>query len=90
MAAILTDSDKAQLLDWGHLERDLPQLEEAAKRAKYTIYGKDGHGKLISRENLMSFMEHKDWLSGISRSAFHRTAARTTKDGLDVLFEVRW
>lgn len=80
----LTAADKKMLLEWGHPERDLAQIEEACKRSKTTY--KMG-GIFISREEAISLLGREQYLSGISRSAFHYTASRQTEDGKFILFD---
>lgn len=69
----LTVSDKELLTAWGHPEKDFPQIEEALQKSK-TKY-KLG-AKPISRDKAIALLGRKVYLSGISRSAFHFTAAR--------------
>ena len=70
---ILTNEDKELLLSWGHTEKDFGQIEEAMSK---TIY-EDENGKRISRKQVLDNMSRAEWLSGISRSAFHFTAMRS-------------
>lgn len=80
----LTDQDKKWLRDMGHDDKDFPQIEKAMYKC-YTIYGL---GKeTISREQAIALLGRKTYLSGISRSAFHYTAARKTDDGRTVYFD---
>lgn len=69
----LTKSDKALLASWGFREKDFPQIEEAMKKSK-TKY-KLG-ATPISREKAIALLGREVYLSGISRSAFHFSAAR--------------
>lgn len=69
---ILTSNDKELLLSWGHTEKDFGQIEEAMSK---TIYEEDG--KRVSRKRVLEVMSRTEWLSGISRSAFHFTAMRS-------------
>lgn len=80
----LTEADKEMLLEWGHPESDLPQIEEALKKSK-TKY--ETGGAAISREEAVSLLGRETYLSGISRSAFHYTACRQTPDGKVVYFD---
>lgn len=80
----LTKFDAEQLLDWGHPERDFPQIEEAMKKSK-TKYELDG--KQITREEAISLLGRKRYLAGISRSAFHYTASQCLDDGRVVCFD---
>ena len=80
----LTKTDKEMLLEWGHPERDFPQIEEALKKSK-TKY-KLGNTP-ISRNEAIRLLGQKQYLSGIARSSFHFTAARETPDGKVVYFD---
>lgn len=68
----LTSEDKELLLSWGHTEKDFGQIEETMSK---TIY--EENGKRISRKQVCDKMSRAEWLSGISRSAFHFTAMRS-------------
>ena len=80
----LTDADKKLFISWGHPERDLPQLKMALQ-SQYTRYKLDDQP--IPRETAIEVLGRENYLSGISRSAFHGTAARETKDGKIVFFD---
>ena len=70
---MLTEADKTLLVQWGHTEDDFRQIEEAMQKSK-TSY-KLG-SKRITRDEAIRLLGRKDYLSGISRSAFHWTATR--------------
>lgn len=80
----LTDTDKAQLAEWGYSENDVRQIQEAASRSN-TIYTMGG--QRISREEAITRLGRKEYLSGISRSAFHFTCSRETPDGKYIRFD---
>lgn len=80
----LTDQDKMWLRDIGHDEKDFSQIEDAMHK-RYTTYELDGEA--ISREQAIDILGRETYLSGISRSAFHYTAARKTDDGRTVYFD---
>lgn len=82
----LTKADTEQLLDWGHPERDFPQIEEAMKKSKTKYRLGD---KQITREEAISLLGRKQYLAGISRSAFHYTASQCLDDGQVVYFDSR-
>ena len=73
----LSGEDKALLRQWGFDDKDFPQIE-LATQARYTKY-KLGN-KAISRERALCLLGRRKYLSGIARSAFHYTAARTVGD----------
>lgn len=69
----LTNEDKTLLLSWGYLEEDFGQIEKALQKSKTTYELGDFS---ISREEAIRTLGRRQYLSGIARSAFHRTAAR--------------
>lgn len=80
----LTTEDKQHLIEWGYSERDLPRIEEAMRRDK-TAY-KIGSCS-ISREDAIAALGRLEYLSGIARSAFYLSSARTGIDGRVVIFD---
>lgn len=74
----LTQKDKEQLLKYGHTEEDFSQIELVLQK-RYTKY--DLNGKPITREQAIELLGRKQFLSGISRSAFHCTATRECDAG---------
>lgn len=72
----LTEKDKGLLLKWGYSERDFAQIEEATRRTIYIYCGKE-----IDREKVIYLLGDEQYLSGISRSTFHFSATRETRDG---------
>lgn len=80
----LTASDKKMLLEWGYAACDFRQIETAGEQSK-TKYTLDGEP--ISREDAVSLLGWRQYLSGLSRSAFHCTAARETPNGQTVYFD---
>lgn len=75
----MTTQDREYLLECGsYSESDFRQIEQAM-RGRNTAYA---HGlKRISRKEAMELLGRERYLSGISRSAFHWTAAVPVKDG---------
>lgn len=69
----LTAADKKILLEWGFLEKDFQQIEEALQKSKTKYKLRD---KPISREEAIRLLGQRLYLSGIARSAFHYTAVR--------------
>ena len=80
----LTEADKEQLLLFGYLDRDFPQIELAA--TEVDLFHND---RKISVDECVCLIGRKRFLSGIARAAFHQTAARNvSEDGSDsVLFD---
>lgn len=80
----LTDRDKEYLIKHGYLEKDMQQIEEAMKKTVYKINNK----KRISAKKACKLLGREAYLSGLSRSAFHWSAAREIGDsGNIVLFD---
>ena len=70
------------LLGFGHPKEDLWQLKKAIREAVLTlIEKKTGKETPINNEDAVKVLGMKIFLSGISRSAFHATALRDSKDG---------
>lgn len=77
----LNEEDKALLKEWGHTEKDFRQIEEAIRRSTYKL----GSQK-ISQGKALTLLGRRSFLSGISRSAFHWSAAREVAPGEIVYF----
>ena len=80
----LTKKDKEILLSGGVSEDDFPQIE-AVSTGRNTIYEVDD--RRISREQAIALLGRKNFLCGLARSAFHRSACQDTTDGKEVLFD---
>lgn len=80
----LTKKDKEILLNSGISEDDFPQIE-AASTGRNTIYEVDD--RRISREQAIALLGRQNFLFGLARSAFHRSACQDTTDGKEVLFD---
>lgn len=80
----LTKADKELLTKWGHEESDFPQIERAFDK-RVTTYQMGG--KPIARDEAIEALGREDYLSGISRSAFHYSATREARNGCLVLFD---
>ena len=78
----LTQADKALLLDMGHPESDLGQIEEATRR---TLYEYDG--MQINRDEAINLLGRRSYLAGIARSAFHWSAVQYTAEEKPVYFD---
>lgn len=83
MRNFLTKEETQMLLNWGHLQQDIPQIEEAIKICRL----EDKNDKRISRKRAIEILGRKDFISGISRAAFHWTASRTNDEGESVYFD---
>lgn len=66
----------------GHPKEDLWQLKKAIREADLTLTDKkSGKETKINNEQAVNILGLETFLSGISRSAFHATASRDSKDG---------
>lgn len=72
----LTDEDKNVLLEWGYPEEDLDQIELEANVCEFTQCYKTKADKVITRDEAIKILGRKEWLSGISRTAFHWNCGR--------------
>lgn len=79
----LTEDDLIQLTQWGH---SLDELEQIETSYKVTVYKHDG--KRISAKKAKEILGNTEFLSGLSRSSFHWTAAREN-NGVTVSFDSR-
>ena len=69
-------------LRFGHPEEDLRQLKKAIREADLTLTEKKtGKEAKINSEKAVEILGMETFLSGISRSAFHASAVRESKDG---------
>ena len=80
----LTNVDKELILKNGYTDKDFPQIEAAMlkKNTKYEL-----NDKPISREEAISILGRKAYISGICRSAFHWSAAREATENRIVYFD---
>jgi hypothetical protein len=78
----LNKADREYLTRIGHTEKDLEQIERATRKTIYEfVDNADGscesyHKEKVSAEKAIELLGRETYLSGLSRSAFHFTAAR--------------
>lgn len=73
----LTTIDKDILIKWGYPEAELQQIEYAANEGEITVFNKRaGWWRPITPETAIRILGRREFLSGLSRAAFHRTAER--------------
>lgn len=88
MAFKLTDKDKELLRKWGYPESDLLQIEDAANEGKIKSYRKEtASWNHISVDGAIRILGRTEFLSGLSRAAFHRSAQREN-NGRRVSFDL--
>lgn len=68
----LTKSDIDYLLRIGHHADEIPQIKEAVRKCRYT----DEKGDIITAEAALKNLGDEEFLSGISRAAFHWSSGR--------------
>ena len=68
----LVKGDKELLKNWGYSDEDINQIERATT---ITVY-KFNYNEIISIEKANELLGREEYLSGISRSAFHCSASR--------------
>ena len=77
----LTEKDKKLLKEWGYLDEDMKQIEEGASVGAITFTSKDRTYKHeITPQKAIRIIGREQFLSGLSRSAFHWSAIRYVKD----------
>ena len=79
----LTKEDEAILLEMEVPAEDIPQIRDVAlgKYTRYYLYKNDeDRERRISADEAIRLLGRKEWLSGLSRSAFHYTAARPVEN----------
>lgn len=72
----LSENDKKYLEKMGHTEKDFDQIREAAARTVYSM-----NGERITARQAVKLLGRKNFLSRLSRSAFHWNCSRETDDG---------
>lgn len=77
----LSDGDREYLKKCGYLEKDMGQIEAAIKKTVYRINGR----KRITAKKACGLLGRETYLSGLSRSAFHWSAAREIDDSGDIV-----
>jgi len=78
----LTSEDKKVLKENGFKDEDMNQIERATIKTVYEM-----NGEKISQKKALEILGRKEYLSGISRSAFHWSAGRDNEKGETVSFD---
>ena len=78
-----TEADKAYLIRIGNGEQHLPQIEEATQVVRLTK-----NGRRISSKRAIEEIGRNEFLSAMSRCAYHRTASRRTPSEETIEFVV--
>lgn len=83
----LSKEDKDILLSWGYSKENLNQIEYAINHTIYTYYDECNNSTKISYKKARKILGNKVFLSGIGRSAFHRSCTRNQSDNLKCYIE---
>lgn len=84
----LTKNDQETLLKAGYLKEDLAQIQATMRVRNFVIF-KDDNGKRISREKVIKMLGRTDFLYGIGRAIFHRTAYKKDEKGNGISISAR-
>lgn len=80
---ILTKQDKEILRSFGYPDSDFEQIKQATFK-KYTTY--EINNREATLEEVLEVLDRKEYLGGISRSAFHFSSTVSSKNGDIVYF----
>ena len=86
----LTNKDKKYLLSIGYTESDFEQIGNIAKYTKYEMFTKEDESIVttITQRECIKLLGRNTFLSGLGRTAFHRSAVRFNDDDtIYVIFE---
>ena len=79
----LTNKDKKYLLSIGYSENDFEQIGNLAKYTKYEMFTKENESIVttITQKKTIELLGRNTFLSGLGRTAFHRSAVRYNDEG---------
>ena len=77
-----TKEDKDFLKNIGHSDEDIQEIKYAVAKTTY----KDDKGNALSQEEVINRMGRKEWLRGMSKSAFFVDTVRFDHSGLRIRF----
>lgn len=83
----LSDEDIKTLKRFGHEDEDIPQIQEALLKTKFTYCEDDKEVREISAQEAVELLGKEQFLSGLGRSAYHYTAYRKINDNTGVSFD---
>ncbi len=75
----LTNTDKDYLISIGYSNNELFDIEDATNNMKYTlffVYDENMPEIKITKKQVMGLLDRNDFLSGLGRATFHKTALR--------------
>ena len=79
---LLSEENKRYLKKNGNKKKDIEWIECALVMSTFKF-----RGRRISAEKAICLLGQENFLSGLSRSAFHWSAVRNTEDGEPVMFD---
>lgn len=77
--SFLTNQEKDYFIKAGHPESDFGQLGRAIQDVKVSLCKNENNEVPITREKAEQILGYEEFLSGISRAAFHESAWRTSE-----------
>lgn len=79
----LTNKDKKYLLSIGYTENDFEQISNIAKYTKYEMITREDESIVtrITQRECIKLLGRNTFLSGLGRTAFHRSAVRYNDEG---------
>lgn len=72
----LTEDECKQLTQWKCSQYEVKQCDDAAIQCKYTHIDENGKRHRISCKKAREMLGEAEWLSGLSRAAFHWNSCR--------------
>ena len=82
----LNKEEEKKLIDWGFSEQDIKQIRRL--RYTFTLYPiNNTNSKKISTILARELLSNEDFLSGLGRAAFHRTASRECLNKNTIIIE---
>lgn len=80
----LNNKDVQVLTEWGHSTQEIHQIDECISSVEFEYCDTD---RRVSMKSVLKGMDRTEFLSGMSRAAFHWTSVRRMKNGREVLFD---
>lgn len=79
---VFTMEDRKLLKKWGYKDKEIDFIEKASTCTVYTARKKN-----ICDDEALNILGREEFISGLSRSAFHHTATRRADNGVEVSFD---
>lgn len=75
------------ILDFGYLPEDIPQIEKVIEKTVYSVSDYGAAKQKITRDKAIELLGIRNFLAGISRSAFHWTSSQEYKENCVIYFD---